>query len=281
MIKTLKARKPKGYDEHPTTIAGHLLRRRKELGLWQREVAERLSIGHETYITWEKHGRDPEIWHWPKIINFLGYDPHPKPVTDGVSDEIERARRRLGWSLSQAGEFLGVDPGTLTKWRSGISVPDFLGDRLDRFLEHREQGSSEVQQEVPDGRRDWTVGQHIRARRVHLQLTRREAAARLGACSNSVLNWEKDQQLPEVRFWPGVIQFLGYDPTPASATTCEKIEQQRRQLGWTYAQTARFIGVDVHTLLRWKDGRSMRLLRRESIDRMILLAETRVERNAG
>lgn len=258
-----------------------MLKRRKELGLWQREVAERFSIGHETYITWEKHGREPEIWQWPKIINFLGYDPHPKPVTDGVSDEIERARRRLGWSLSQAGKFLGVDPGTLTRWRTGVSVPDFLGDRLDRFLELRVQACPEDRQEVPDGSEGWTVGQHIRARRVHLKLTRREAAARLGACSNSVLSWEKDQKFPEVRFWPSVIQFLGYDLTPASIMTSERIEQQRCQLGWTYLQTARFIGVDVHTLLRWKDGRSMRLLRRESIDRMILLAETRVERNAG
>lgn len=255
--------------------------RRKELGLWQREVAERVGVSPETYLSWEKHARDPEIWHWPKIIDFLGYDPHPNPVTDGVSDEIECARRRLGWSMSQAGKFLGVDPGTLTRWRSGVSVPDFLGDRLDRFLELRLQGCSEARQEVPVGSEGWTVGQHIRARRVHLQLTRREAAARLGACSNSVLNWEKDQQLPEVRFWPSVIQFLGYDLIPASVIPSERIEQQRRQLGWTYAQAARFIGVAVHTLLRWKDSGSMRLLRRESIDRMILLAETRVERNVG
>jgi DNA-binding XRE family transcriptional regulator len=91
----MKARKPKGYDEHPTTLAGHLLMRRKELGLWQREVAERVGVSSETYLSWEKHAKSPEIWHWPKIINFLGYDPYPNPARDRVSDEIEWARRRL------------------------------------------------------------------------------------------------------------------------------------------------------------------------------------------
>jgi DNA-binding XRE family transcriptional regulator len=127
------SRKPKGYPENPTTLAGHLLKRRKELGLLQREVAQRLDIGHETYITWEKYGRMPVIMHWPAIINFLGYDPSPPAKT--FSDRIEEYRRRTGSTFFDLGRKVGLDPSTIQSWARGTHPPNRKGHILEKFLE--------------------------------------------------------------------------------------------------------------------------------------------------
>ncbi|MBW2271289.1 MAG: helix-turn-helix transcriptional regulator [Deltaproteobacteria bacterium] len=56
-------------------IGDHLLKRRHELGLQQREVAERIGINEWTVANWEKRRTSPTIRHWPKVIEWLGYKP--------------------------------------------------------------------------------------------------------------------------------------------------------------------------------------------------------------
>jgi DNA-binding XRE family transcriptional regulator len=51
---TLKALRTKDYSENPQTLGGHLNKRRRELGLLQREAADRMGIQRATYINWEK-----------------------------------------------------------------------------------------------------------------------------------------------------------------------------------------------------------------------------------
>ncbi|MEQ1903124.1 MAG: recombinase family protein [Pirellulaceae bacterium] len=124
--------KPKGYSEQPTSLAGHLLKRRKELGLLQREVAVTIGIGHETYITWEKRGRSPEIWHWPQIINFLGYDPHSHPET--LPTKIAAYRRRTGLTHRRLAELIGVHECTLQSWERGRHPPLRSGRALKSLM---------------------------------------------------------------------------------------------------------------------------------------------------
>lgn len=115
------SQKPKGYSEHPTTLAGHLLRRRKELGLFQREVAQRLGIRHDSYLAWEKHDQEPEVWRWRRIVNFLGYDPHPAPAS--LSERIAAYRRRNGLTHRELGKRVGVHECTVQSWERGRHPP--------------------------------------------------------------------------------------------------------------------------------------------------------------
>ena len=50
---TLNAPRTKGYPEKPQTLGEHLKKRRRELGLLQREAAERMGISTDTYANWE------------------------------------------------------------------------------------------------------------------------------------------------------------------------------------------------------------------------------------
>ncbi len=115
------SRKPKEYPEAPTTLAGHLLKRRKELGLLQREVAERLGTNEFTYLSWEKHGRRPTICYWPAIINFLGFDPNGEPKT--FAERVAAHRRRSGLTQRELARRLQVDPSTTWCWERDKHPP--------------------------------------------------------------------------------------------------------------------------------------------------------------
>ena len=82
-----------------------------ELRLLLREAGERMGTDEFTVINWEKGKTEPAIRFWPGIIAYLGYDPHPDPLTLG--EHVRAERRRRGCSLAALAGELGFDPGTL------------------------------------------------------------------------------------------------------------------------------------------------------------------------
>ena len=100
-----------------------------------------------------------------------------------------------------------------------------------------------------------TVGDHIRARRLDLGLYQKDLAQRLRVTTNTVTNWEKERSRPDLRTWPAVIQFLGYDPRPDGRTIGERLRLRRQALGLSWAEAARIMGVDPSTLSKWELGR--------------------------
>ena len=106
----LKCPKPKAYSENPQTLGEHFKKRRLELGLTQKEAAERLAITPSTVLNWETGRRGPPIRLMPAILGFLGYDPFAAPTT--VGERLLHARRKRGWSIREAGSHLSVDATT-------------------------------------------------------------------------------------------------------------------------------------------------------------------------
>ena len=56
----------------PFTVGDHLLWRRLELGLLQRQAAARLGVNKWTLVNWEKGVTRPAIRFVPRIDEFLG-----------------------------------------------------------------------------------------------------------------------------------------------------------------------------------------------------------------
>lgn len=50
---------------------------------------------------------------YPAILNFLGYDPSPEPVTQGDAIRLERESR--GWSRKRLAIRAGVDEATVRR----------------------------------------------------------------------------------------------------------------------------------------------------------------------
>lgn len=120
MAITLKSLKPSPSAREPQTLAEHLKARRLELGLRQRDVADRLGVGANTVLNWE-YGTVPPEPYWPSIIEFLGYFPGPFPKSLG--ERLFARRRILGLSRKRAAKKIGIDAGTLARWEADDWMP--------------------------------------------------------------------------------------------------------------------------------------------------------------
>jgi transcriptional regulator with XRE-family HTH domain len=85
-------------------------------------------------------------------------------------------------------------------------------------------------------------------------LLQREAAAAVGICIETYINWEKDRTRPTAAQFRPVIAFLGYDPSPKPETLTERLEAKRRALGVTFDQVAQHLDWDRATLFRYVRG---------------------------
>ena len=100
-----------------------------------------------------------------------------------------------------------------------------------------------------------TLGDHLRNKRLDLELLQKDVAYRLGVDEASVYNWESRRASPSLQFIPKVIAFLCYAPKLVEANTLgEKLVVARRQLGIRQEDLARRLRVDPSTLGRWERG---------------------------
>ena len=102
-------------------MGDHLRKRRLDLGLLQREIAEQIGVDAMTICNWEKQRTVPEIRCMPRIIEFLGYCPLA-PVRS-FQERLITYRTGLGLSQRKMARKLGVDQSTLAGWESGRHRP--------------------------------------------------------------------------------------------------------------------------------------------------------------
>jgi transcriptional regulator with XRE-family HTH domain len=134
---TLKSLKAPSYEEDPESLGEHLRRRRLQLGLIQKEVAASLGVTEWGYANWEKGRHTPSTSHYGKVVEFLGYYPHPAPRTWG--QRLRKVRRCFSLSHREAARAIGVDQDTVLKWESGAWEPTIrTRSRLEAFLERHE-----------------------------------------------------------------------------------------------------------------------------------------------
>lgn len=128
--------RPSAYPTTVSTIGDHVRRRRLDLGLLQREVAERLGVDHCTVTNWELNRSSPALRSVPRIIGLLGFDPSPPGTSFG--ERLRAARHRAGCSQEQFARLLGIDPSTLSRWERNLRMPTGSYERrAQAFLEQR------------------------------------------------------------------------------------------------------------------------------------------------
>jgi DNA-binding transcriptional regulator YiaG len=67
-----------GYTDSPKSLSEHLRKRRIDLCLLQKDVANLLGVALTTYRNWETLQSQPSTNAWPRLIQFLGYEPRAK-----------------------------------------------------------------------------------------------------------------------------------------------------------------------------------------------------------
>ncbi len=116
---------------NPQTLAEHLKKRRLELHILQKDLAERLGVHEQAIGLWERGAGVPMTRHLPKIIAFLGYDPEAEP--ESLPGRIAYARCRLGFTQNDLAEALEIDTVSIWRWESGQAAPPAV--RLARLNE--------------------------------------------------------------------------------------------------------------------------------------------------
>ena len=111
---------------------------------------------------------------------------------------------------------------------------------------------------------------HIRSRRLDLKLRQKDVASlmqgpmnpkgsfhlrqknRLLIDSRTVFNWENGITQPSVRFYPAIMQFLGYCPVRYPKTIGELIRLHRIHRGLSISELANILGVDPTAVGNWE-----------------------------
>ena len=106
--------KPEAHPKELNTLGDHILKKRLELGLFQKEVARQIGVDKSTVYNWETNRNEPLIGQIPGIIQFLGYVPYtPSP---SFPEWLRLVRSCLGMSQRQLAAPLHVDPTTVARW---------------------------------------------------------------------------------------------------------------------------------------------------------------------
>jgi DNA-binding transcriptional regulator YiaG len=73
-----------------------------------------------------------------------------------------------------------------------------------------------------------------------------------------VVNWERNRSVPELRYLPAIVAFLGYDSRPKAAANFlpERLFARRLKHGLTQKAAAEILKVDPCTISSWERGSS-------------------------
>ena len=129
------------YPKELKTLGDHIRKRRLDLGLLQRDVAERVGAAVASLWVWENECREPELKFMPAIIAFLGDDP--RPDAEMLGERLVRYRVGKGWSQKRLAEALRVDPTTLSRWERKEKSPwGVYAERVAKLLANGQPESS-------------------------------------------------------------------------------------------------------------------------------------------
>lgn len=108
--------------DNPSCIGEHLKRNRVALRLLQKDVAEIIDVSEDCITNWENNRSEPQIRHYPKIIEFLGYNPFPIEEST-LGGKIKKYRIENGLSHKNLGMLVGVDSSTICSWENNLTMP--------------------------------------------------------------------------------------------------------------------------------------------------------------
>lgn len=88
---------------------------------------------------------------------------------------------------------------------------------------------------------------------MELDLRQYDVANILGVCEDTITGWENGRSVPQIQFYPSLIQFLGYNPFPVDESTLGgRIRKFRVEHGVSQEKLALLLGVDETTIRSWE-----------------------------
>ncbi len=101
-----------------------------------------------------------------------------------------------------------------------------------------------------------TLGDHLRRKRLHSNTSQGCVAQILGLTrGDSLTNWELNHFQPQARFYPFIIEYLGYTPlyNLAGTSLSKRLQQYLFVNGYSQKEVAKQIGIDPTSLSKLID----------------------------
>jgi transcriptional regulator with XRE-family HTH domain len=105
--------KPDGYPEKVETLGEHLLARRMDLGLLQKDVAKILNVSTCSIENWENHRTYPMKSELQGVMNFLGEQSNFEKPEVEIGSRLKSYRRSNSLTQKQLSEQIGIGLNTL------------------------------------------------------------------------------------------------------------------------------------------------------------------------
>jgi transcriptional regulator with XRE-family HTH domain len=125
----------KAYPTELKTIGDRLRKRRLDLGLLQREVAQEIGVTKCTIQYWETNRVAPALRFRPRIVSFLGYPAYGGSTPESLAERLRAYREWFGLSRKKLAALLGVDPSNVAGWETEKHRPTKRSlELIDTFL---------------------------------------------------------------------------------------------------------------------------------------------------
>lgn len=134
MSKTAPKPRDPRYPEELLTLTDHILKRRLDLGLTQKETAKLIKVDKCTVWNWENNQSEPFIQHYPAIMDFLGYCPYVRPTTWG--ERLHLYRIHKGLTCRELAKIIPADPTSIRRWEKMQKPPyKIYREKAEAFME--------------------------------------------------------------------------------------------------------------------------------------------------
>ena len=103
-----------------------------------------------------------------------------------------------------------------------------------------------------------TIGDHIRKKRMDMKLLQKDVARIINVTEDCITLWEKNHSVPQIKYFPQIIKFLGYCPVEFDETTLAgQIRAYRWRNGLSNKKLGKLLNVNGSTVLGWENEKSV------------------------
>jgi len=90
---------------------------------------------------------------------------------------------------------------------------------------------------------------------LQLSLKQAEVASVIGVSEACITFWENNRSYLQIKHYPKIIAFLGYNPFPVDISTLGgKVTKHRIEKGLSHRKFGELVGVDASTIAAWEQN---------------------------